>query len=73
MFDFPQSFSRDTLLAAARRELSFRSRVYARRVDAGKMSSAQASKEIAAMRQIGDMLENMLDAEFATIMRRVGE
>jgi hypothetical protein len=39
-------------LACAQRELKMRTRVYARWVDEGKMSSAKAAHEIACMEEI---------------------
>lgn len=44
------------LAACAEREVKFRRRVYARRIDQGKMKQADADREIALMEAIRDHL-----------------
>lgn len=48
-------------LACVERELAFRRRVYARRVDAGKMSQKNADKEIGCMEAIRDDYKREVD------------
>lgn len=49
---FPVEFSREQKLAAVTRELTFRRRVYARHVAAGKMKQATADFQIAVFEAI---------------------
>jgi hypothetical protein len=54
---FPDLLERPRLVAAAKRELGFRERVYPRRVEAGKMTQKNADEEIALMREIVRVLQ----------------
>jgi hypothetical protein len=47
----------EALVECVKREIRFRERVYARRVDERKMTPQKAAYEIQAMRQILGMLE----------------
>lgn len=49
-------FTFDQLVAAAEREIRFRERVYARRVQTGKMTRQKADEEIALMKAIAEHL-----------------
>ncbi|MBN9438959.1 hypothetical protein [Bosea sp. (in: a-proteobacteria)] len=49
-------FTFDRLAAAAEREVRFRERVYAGRVQAGKMSREKAAEETAMMKAIAEHL-----------------
>jgi hypothetical protein len=56
-------FSFDRLAAAAEREVAFRRRVYARRVQLGKMRQDAADLEIALMQAIAEHLRAQADKE----------
>jgi hypothetical protein len=51
-------FTFDQLAACAEREVKFRRRVYARRVQLNKMKQADADREIALMEAIRDYFRN---------------
>ena len=56
-------FTFDRLAAAAERELTFRRRVYARRVQMGKMRQDAADLEIALMQAIAEHLREQADRD----------
>lgn len=56
-------FTFDQLAAAAEREVRFRERVYARRVQLKKMTRAKADEEIALMTAILDHLRTHADRD----------
>lgn len=56
-------FSFDQLAAAAEREIRFRERVYARRVQTRKMTRQKADEEIALMRAIAEHLRENADRD----------
>lgn len=56
-------FSFDQLAAAAEREIRFRERVYARRVQTRKMTRQKADEEIALMRAIAEHLREKADRD----------
>lgn len=54
-----RKFTTEALAKCARREVALRRQVYRYRVDQGKITQAEADKEIAMMREIAIMLETM--------------
>jgi hypothetical protein len=54
-----EEISIEALLQCARRELSYRHRVYPRRVEEDKMSPQKMAYEIACMERIVDILDQM--------------
>ncbi|SFD72810.1 hypothetical protein SAMN05428997_14620 [Bosea sp. CRIB-10] len=58
-----QRFSFDQLAAAAEREVRFRERVYARRVQDRKMTREKAADEIAMMKAIAEHLRLQADRD----------
>jgi hypothetical protein len=56
-------FSFDQLAAAAEREVRFRERVYARRVQDRKMTREKATEEIAMMKAIAEHLRLEADRD----------
>lgn len=56
-------FTFDQLAAAAEREVRFRERVYARRVQLNKMTRVKADEEIALMKAITEHLRGQADSE----------
>ena len=50
-------------IACVKREIGFRRRVYARRVDSGSMTKAQAEREIAAMEAVLATLHRLEEKE----------
>lgn len=56
-------FTFDRLAAAAEREVTFRRRVYARRVAAEKMTQAKATEEIALMQAIAEHLRGQAERD----------
>jgi hypothetical protein len=59
--------SLDQQIAAVKRELGFRARVYPRFVSGGKMTQAKADFEIAAMKDVLATLEGLLKQERPTL------
>ena len=60
--------STEGMLAAARRELDMRKRVYPRWVDAGRITQAKADHEIACMEGIVQVLENRKAAQEPSLL-----
>jgi hypothetical protein len=58
-------FTAEQLAKCAEREVVQRKNVYGRRVDAGKMTAAQANREIDMMQTIATRLRKEADAEAA--------
>jgi hypothetical protein len=58
-----QTFTFDELAACAEREVKFRQRVYARRLQLGKMKQDQADREMALMSAIRDHLRQQAEGE----------
>jgi hypothetical protein len=56
-------FTFDQLAVAAEREVRFRERVYARRVQTGKMTRQKADEEIALMKAIAEHMRAQADGE----------
>jgi hypothetical protein len=56
-----EEISLEALLQCARRELSYRKRVYPRLVDEDKMSLQRMEHETACMARIVEILDDMLD------------
>ncbi len=56
-------FTFDQLAAAAEREVRFRERVYARRIQDRKMTQAKAAEEIAMMKAIAEHLRLEADRD----------
>lgn len=50
-------------LAAVRREVAMRERVYPRWVEAGRMTAEKADHEIEAMKNVAATLQHLLDEE----------
>ena len=57
------AFTAEEKLEAVRRELSYRRRVYRRRVDEGKMTQALADRQIAIFEAIADDYERSAEKE----------
>jgi hypothetical protein len=55
-------------LACARRELSFRQRVYPRLVENGKMTQAEADKELARMQALHDTVMRLQKQESPSLL-----
>jgi hypothetical protein len=60
--------STDDMLAAARRELNMRKRVYPRWVEAGRITQVKADHEIACMESIVQVLENRKAAQEPSLL-----
>jgi hypothetical protein len=58
LLDTPQVFTREMKLKAIERELGFRKRVYARRVDEKKMTQKEADYEIGVFEAIAEDYRN---------------
>lgn len=61
MGDEARKFTTEQLAKCARREVALRRQVYRYRVDQGKITQAEADKEIAMMREIAIVLEDMAE------------
>lgn len=59
MADETRKFTTEQLAKCARTEVAMRRQVYRYRIHNGKMTQAEADKEIAMMREIAILLETM--------------
>lgn len=57
--NIPDGFTREDLLACIDRELRYRERVFPRRVERGQMTIAESTRELAKMRAVRKLLEQL--------------